>query len=144
MDSGHTSEEGALFCVELACELARVPSAVEHASRFLLEQGCTEPEIRDCELALVEGCNNAVQHAPTHARRRSVVIRVRCAPQVIELRVIDHTEGFDWPGEVALPNPETEHGRGLYLIRSVMTETQYLRSPGENTLVLRKLRTVTA
>ena len=63
-----------------------------------------------------------------------------CDRRCIELRVTDHTAGFDLPSPEILPDPGREHGRGIYLIRSVMDEVLYRRSAGENVMVMRKRR----
>jgi hypothetical protein len=59
----------------------------------------------------------------------------------VELRVTDHTDGFEWPtGELLPPGPEAEHGRGVFIIRSVMDGAFYTRGPEENTLTMWKAR----
>ena len=56
---------------------------------------------------------------------------------------IDHTAGFDWPQQAALPEADRENGRGIYLIQSLMDSSEYLQAPRENTLILRKTRGTT-
>ena len=106
---------------------------------FLTRQGCIERDVADCELALVEACNNAIQHA-NGGQAAGIEVEAFCGPRGIELRIVDHTPGFVWPANVSLPDAESERGRGLFLIQSVMSSTRYLREPGRNTLVLRKTR----
>ncbi|PYI83288.1 MAG: hypothetical protein DME26_15250 [Verrucomicrobia bacterium] len=78
------------FRLSLPCELAEVrPSAVA-VRRFLSEQGLHEEELMDCELALTEACNNAIQHVSPKARREPVEIAVTCNDSKVELRVNDH------------------------------------------------------
>ena len=127
----------------LPCELNQVRHAAQTVHRFLMEQGCGEEILTACDLALVEACNNAIKYAPENARVQPVIVDVLCNAQQIELRVTDHTLGFDWPEKIELPAPESESGRGLYLIQSLMDSAGYLRGNGENTLVLRKSRSAT-
>ena len=128
------------FRLSLPCELAEVrPSAVA-VRRFLSEQGLHEEELMDCELALTEACNNAIQHVSPKARREPVEIAVTCNDSKIELRVNDHTAGFRWPERAQLPEPECERGRGLFLIQCLMDSTGYFRGQHENSLVMRKTR----
>ena len=126
--------------LHLACDLEQVRDAIEAARRFLTEQGCAAADVLDCELALAEACNNAIKYAPPNARAQPVVVEVSCSATHIELRITDRTAGFDWPEQVALPDPDSESGRGFYLIHSVMDSAQYHRGPGKNTLVLRRKR----
>jgi serine phosphatase RsbU (regulator of sigma subunit)/anti-sigma regulatory factor (Ser/Thr protein kinase) len=124
----------------LPCELTRVREAAQTVHRFLGEQGCDEEILSACDLALVEACNNAIKYAPKSARAQSVEVEAMCHDGELELRVTDHTLGFDWPERVELPAPESESGRGLFLIQSLMDSAHYLRGKGENILILRKAR----
>jgi serine phosphatase RsbU (regulator of sigma subunit) len=91
-----------------------------------------------CELALVEACNNAIRYAPDVRKNLPIEIQVFCESTRLEMHVVDHTDGFDWPAAVELPAPEQEHGRGLFIMKSVMDEVLYLRGAAENRLILRK------
>jgi anti-sigma regulatory factor (Ser/Thr protein kinase) len=138
---GHVSStRPAVLKVELACELSQVRPAAVTARRFLLEHGCAENEALDFEMALVEACNNGIQHAAPNARHQPLCLETYCHDQFIELRLTDHTPGFDWPSKVSLPDSNSESGRGIYLIHALMDECRYLKGAGGNTLVLRKKR----
>jgi anti-sigma regulatory factor (Ser/Thr protein kinase) len=110
------------------------------ARRFLAQQGCAERELMDYELALVEACNNAVQHVGVDGRNQPIVVEILCDQAQVEFRITDHTAGFDWPMQAALPDTQRESGRGLFLISSLMDYAKYFRGPGENVLVIRKRR----
>ena len=137
--SSHLSHPRTLR-LRLACNLAEVRMAAQMARAFLAEQGCAEKELMDYELALVEACNNAIKYVADGGRQKPVLMEVLCDPHEVELRITDHTPGFEWPEKAMLPDPESESGRGLYLIRALMDYANYLRSPGENVLVLKKAR----
>jgi serine phosphatase RsbU (regulator of sigma subunit)/anti-sigma regulatory factor (Ser/Thr protein kinase) len=109
---------------------------------FLAEQGVAEKELFSYELCISEASNNAVEYAEGHARNLKPVAEALFTPSQIELRVTDHTDGFDLPEKIAAPSPLTDRGRGLFLIQSVMDEVRYLRGTKENTLVMRKKRRV--
>lgn len=122
----------------LPCNLSHVRNASQTVHQFLAEQGCGEEILTACDLALVEACNNAIQYAPESVRNRPVIVEAICNSGRLEIRITDHTRGFDWPEKIELPTPDSESGRGLFLIQSLMDSVLYLRGPGENTLVLRK------
>ncbi|HEX4263085.1 MAG TPA: SpoIIE family protein phosphatase [Verrucomicrobiae bacterium] len=124
----------------LPCELSQVHQAAQTAHRFLMEQGCNEEILTACDLAFVEACNNAIKYAPENARTQTVSVEILCHNGDLELRVADHTRGFDWPEKVELPPPESESGRGIFLIQSLMDSARYLRGTGENILIMRKSR----
>jgi serine phosphatase RsbU (regulator of sigma subunit)/anti-sigma regulatory factor (Ser/Thr protein kinase) len=122
----------------MPCELGRVRPTVLAARDFLASQGCESEELLACELALVEACNNAIRYVSDARRDLPVEIQIFCEKSRLEMHIVDHTDGFDWPERVELPEPEQENGRGLFIIQSVMDRVQYLRGSAENRLVLRK------
>lgn len=128
--------------VDLGRDIQCVRAAAERVQRFLSLHGCDDGARADCELAVVEGCNNAIKHAYPGSLEGSVVLEVVLEPSHIEIQIIDQGPGFVWPEQIKLPDPENESGRGLYLIRILMDYSAYLRGPKENILLLRKRRAV--
>ena len=138
--SSTRSEHRISLRVESACELAAVRAAVAQVSGWLAEKNFSEAELGAWELALVEAANNAVKYADAAARARPVIIEISAGERDVEVRVTDHTAGFDWPPEIKLPDENAERGRGLYLMKSLTEEIFYLRHPDQNVLVLRRAR----
>jgi serine/threonine-protein kinase RsbW len=124
--------------LQVPCELGAVRSIATQVRSFLAAQGISEKDVWACELALVEGCNNAVQNASTEQARGGINVEVDCNPECVELRINDRNQGFEWPQKVELPSPDHESGRGLYLIRSLMDDVRYIRNDSSNSLVLQK------
>src|ERR1044071_7094075 len=129
-DSAAQSLRGVALRLSLACDLTEVRPAILGVHGFLAEQGLAPAELTDCEVALAEACNNAINYA--RELSETIEIEVTCNPKRVELRVNDHTPGFIWPGRVELPDPESERGRGLYLIQSLMDGAEYFRGVGSN------------
>jgi serine phosphatase RsbU (regulator of sigma subunit)/anti-sigma regulatory factor (Ser/Thr protein kinase) len=132
------SENRALLRLEADCDYHAVRQATLAARAWLAERGVGDTELSELELLMVEAGNNAVKHARPEHRRDRIVLEITAGNQAVEIRVIDHTLGFDWPDTIELPDLESEHGRGLYLMQSLTNEANYLRSGKENTLVLRR------
>jgi len=126
--------------LEIACEFAAVRTAVTQIHAWLAEKKFPEAELGAWELALIEAGNNAVKYAPDSAKKLPVIFEVSAGDGDVEVRVTDHTAGFDWPAEIKLPESDAERGRGIYLMKSLTDEILYLRSTGKNTLVLRRAR----
>jgi serine phosphatase RsbU (regulator of sigma subunit)/anti-sigma regulatory factor (Ser/Thr protein kinase) len=124
--------------VSLACDLEAVRPACLSAVKFLAVQRVHPDHLAACELALVEACNNAILYARQECRHLPVELELVCEPPQLELHVIDHTPGFNWPLELPLPEPDSEHGRGLFIIQSLMDDAFYLRGRSENRLIMRK------
>jgi anti-sigma regulatory factor (Ser/Thr protein kinase) len=126
----------------LRLSFAPDPSSAREASlavrNFLAEQGVAERELFPYELCAAEAVNNAVEYAVGRSRGLRPVAEVLLTAEHVEMRVTDHTPGFDLADRVAPPPMDGVRGRGLFLIQSIMDEVRYLRGSDENTLVMRK------
>ncbi len=129
-----------VLALESACDLHAVRDACRQARGFMQELGLPAEDLDAWELVLVEAANNAVQNAPESARIHPIRLEVIGHPDVVEVRLTDHTEGFDFPEVAELPDDDNESGRGLFLIRTLTDEVSYLRGAGANCLILRKRR----
>lgn len=135
------AERGISNRVLFACDLAEARVATRILRAFLAEQGLQETEQFNCELCLAEACNNAVQYATTGGRNQPICAEVICHASNVEMRVIDHSDGFALQERPAEIDPHRENGRGLFIIQSLMDEVQYFRCTGSNILIMRKSRT---
>jgi serine phosphatase RsbU (regulator of sigma subunit)/anti-sigma regulatory factor (Ser/Thr protein kinase) len=126
---------------EPSIEAAREASVAVRS--FLAEQGMPEKEIFSYELCIAEACYNAIEYADTAVRSGKPVAEALFTEELIELRVTDFTPGFDLAPRIPLPAPDSERGRGLFLIQTVMDEVLYFRGSSENQLVMRKKRVAT-
>lgn len=127
-----------IFKVIVPCDLHEVRAAIANVHDFLAKNGWSADDLMSFDLVLVEACNNAIQHA--RGRTEPVTLETICDSSGVEFRIHDHTPGFDWPQSAQLPPENQEHGRGLYLIRTLMDHAGYLRGEDENILVLRKTK----
>jgi anti-sigma regulatory factor (Ser/Thr protein kinase) len=118
-------------------ELAAVRWAAEQFRRFLATHSFPVEELWACELAFVEACNNAVQHAP-EGTEMPVRVDIHLSASQLEIRLNDHAPSFEFPAKIELPRPEQEGGRGLFLIQSLMDQVRCERVEATNCLVLRK------
>lgn len=128
-----------LRCVFLP-DLASARGAAGVVRSFLASHGALEPELFACELCIAEACSNAVVYAKGTARQEPGLVDVVCSAGSLELRVTDHTPGFDWPDAFPTQPGHSDRGRGLFIIHSMMDQVLYLRSATENVLVMRKKR----
>ena len=133
----------ATLLVESESNLVAARSACRTVREFLNESGVTTEEQDALELALAGAVNNAVKYAPPEASHLPIRIEAWIEPGQTELRITDHTGGFDFPETAELPPDDSEFGRGLFLIQALTDEARYLRGRGEGCLVLRKRRQVT-
>jgi serine phosphatase RsbU (regulator of sigma subunit)/anti-sigma regulatory factor (Ser/Thr protein kinase) len=135
------AERGVSNRVVFKCDLTDARTATRILRTFLAEQGLDESELFNCELCLAEACNNAVQYVADTAAQEPVIAEAICHHTGVELRVTDHTNGFELHERPATLDPQRENGRGLFIIQSLMDEVRYYRGTQRNTLVMRKSRT---
>jgi anti-sigma regulatory factor (Ser/Thr protein kinase) len=90
---------------------------------------CIAGEEHGVELALREALNNAVVHGNRQDARKLVHVRCRCkVGSGISLAVSDQGHGFDAtaiPDAVTVENLESEHGRGIQLMKWSMDEVSF-------------------
>ena len=134
------AERGVSNRVVFKCELTAARTATRILRTFLAEQGLDETELYQCEVCLAEACNNAVEYADP-AAQSAIVAEAIYHGTGVELRVTDHTAGFELRERPAAVDPLQERGRGLFIIQSLMDDVRYYRGDGRNTLVMRKSRT---
>jgi serine phosphatase RsbU (regulator of sigma subunit)/anti-sigma regulatory factor (Ser/Thr protein kinase) len=139
-----TRSTGATCRLSLPTELEAVRDTVALAHRFLAEQNLEAQDLVACELALTEACNNAVAYSRPNSQnplkgghQASVHLELFCDAHIIEMHVIDHGSGFEWPDQIDLPDSSEEHGRGLFIIKSLMQDVSYLRGRDQNRLIMR-------
>lgn len=108
---------------------------VDRLMRLIEGSQCVSGAEPDVELALREALDNAVVHGNQENPERKVRIRCRCQPgNEISIVVTDQGEGFDF--ETILRNgitsdPDSEHGRGLQLMKAYMDDVHFERGGSE-------------
>lgn len=137
-----TSTPGRVMRITCPCDLAATREATRTLYLFLSQLGVAEDELQAWELIAAEATNNAVEYATGEALKLPVEMIVEVSPTQVELRVLDHTPGFDLPETFELPDPMAEGGRGLFLMSTLSNSLDYLRSRTQNCLVIRKIRAI--
>ncbi|MFS8880505.1 ATP-binding protein [Synechococcus sp. H55.11] len=106
--------------------------------------GIPDPIWTECQLVLAEGFTNAVRHAHRALPPSTPIdIELILMPQELELRIWDQGQEFDLEGAfrhlVANPDPESEGGRGIWLMKALSTRLSYTRqADGRNCLLIGK------
>jgi serine/threonine-protein kinase RsbW len=123
------------FSLALPRDAIGIPMVRRVLGDALRSIGVTEDCVSDILLAVSEACANAVRHGgPANRYEVTAVIgEGRC-----ELRIIDRG-----PGLVSMPERypagDTENGRGILIMQSVVDEIAFDITPGRGTTVrLRK------
>lgn len=79
----------------------------------------------DLNLVLTEAMANAIQHANVDDPAKEVHIEILLVEQRLIIRVFDFGQGFDVEQYLEPRHPLEEHGRGIYLINTIMDEISY-------------------
>ena len=91
-------------------------------------QGDREELAYHINLVLTEAMANAIRHANEGDPEKEVHITIAIRGKRLNIRVYDQGQGFDI---CSLPAPDfkslDEHGRGVYIIRSLMDQVTYRR-----------------
>ncbi len=116
--------------LELPADARLLPPTRKAVSGYLEDVGAEPEATADVVLALDEACANVIHHAfPTGSG--SFRLRAEIGDHAVTVQVEDDGVGFD-PFEATAHEPSLEDtsGRGLQMIRKLMTTVQ-LESPTE-------------
>lgn len=90
-------------------------------------------------LVLTEAMSNVILHANAENPERQVHISIAIVDHSLVIKVYDEGSGFD-VGSVHCPGQKTleEHGRGIFIIRSLMDRVTYRQHNGGHVLEMIK------
>ena len=89
-------------------------------------------------LVLTEAMANAIQHANVGDPAKEVHLEISIDAQRLHIRAYHFGVGFDVKQYIEPRHPLDEHGRGIYLIHTIMDEISY--QPTENGHVLEMVK----
>ena len=92
----------------------------------------------DLNLVLTEAMANAIQHANEGDPAKEVHIEISIVDQRLIIQVFDCGQGFNVQQYIEPRHPLDEHGRGVYLIHTIMDEISYLPTDNGHVLKLTK------
>jgi serine/threonine-protein kinase RsbW len=116
-------------------EVRAISPLVDRLMRLIEGSQCVPGEEFAVELALREALNNAVVHGNREDPETKVHIRCRCQPgKELSIVVTDQGKGFDFEkviGNGIATDPNSEHGRGIQLIKTYMDDLHFERGGSE-------------
>jgi serine/threonine-protein kinase RsbW len=127
-------------------EVRAISPVVDRLMRLVEGSQCVPRKEFDIELALREALENAVVHGNQENPETKVHIRCRCQPgKEISIVVTDQGKGFDFEkiaGNDIASDPDSEHGRGIQLMKAYMDDVHFERGGSEVHLRKRSPNTV--
>lgn len=119
----------------LPSTIEAISPAVDNMMRSLKENCCPPEEAFAVEMVIREALANAVIHGNRQNPQKKVRVCCACDPQRGILIVVkDQGNGFDSSrvlSPVRRQQIHSEHGRGIYLIRSLVDEVQFRHGGSE-------------
>jgi serine/threonine-protein kinase RsbW len=116
-------------------EIHLISPLVEWLMGLIAASRCVSGKEDYVELALREALCNAMLHGNRLHARKLVHIRCRCEScKGVYIVVSDQGEGFDprtLPDPLAVENLESEHGRGIHLMKLAMDKVSFERGGTE-------------
>ena len=116
-------------------KIQAISPLVDRLMRLIEGSQCVPGEEFDVELALREALENAVVHGNQEDPETKVHVRCRCQPhEEISIVVTDQGKGFDFEktaGNGITTDPDSEHGRGIQLMKAYMDEVRFERGGSE-------------
>ncbi len=115
------------FTLCLPREEASVP-IVRHLCGACLERlGVLEECVADIELAVTEACTNVLKHATGDEEYK---VTVKVSESTCDIQVLDQGAHFDHSVLGASPpRLDQEGGRGVYLMRAMVDDLQFVAQP---------------
>jgi len=107
--------------------LGAVDAALQDLAR---EFSFSEDALNDVSTALVEACSNAIEHGNKFSKERRVRVAIRFSGNRFSARVTDEGDGFDFESGLdddSPPDPLSERGRGLMIMKAFTDELTYRR-----------------
>lgn len=103
--------------------------------------GISSETIDNIILAVDEACTNIIKHAYKLSPQGEIIVRIDYDETKFTVTIIDYGKSFE-PNKVPLPDLQKyyrEHrvgGLGMYLIKSLMDDVEYISVPGKYNQVL--------
>ncbi|OEU74810.1 MAG: anti-sigma factor [Desulfuromonadales bacterium C00003068] len=90
-------------------------------------------------LVLTEAMANAIKHANQNDPNKEVHITINVSQNNLCIKVYDQGQGFDIRDvNIIEPDPTKDHGRGVFLIHSLMDSVSYTRCEHGHVLEMNK------
>jgi serine/threonine-protein kinase RsbW len=122
------------ICWSIPSKVKAISPCVDRLMRMITKSKCVPGEEQDVELALREAIGNAVIHGNRENPAKRVHIRCRSRrPGALFIAVRDEGNGFSpkQSEKSALATADSDHGRGILLMRAYMDTVRYSRARSE-------------
>ena len=140
--SGNFHSTGPLLQIEqsIRSEVSAISPLVDKFMAFIKKCQCARGNEIDVEISLREALANSVVHGNREDPGKNIYVSCSCVPdEEVSIVVRDEGSGFsstELPDPTAAEQLRSMHGRGIYLMKSLMDEVRFER--GGTTVYMRK------
>jgi len=93
-----------------------------------------EEEVQDIKTAVGEACDNAIEHGKSD---KGIEVHYHLTMEELRIEITDYGPGFDSTGMgEEPPDPFSERGRGIFLMKALMDRVEIYSKPGEGAMVI--------
>lgn len=113
---------------KLPTDIKKIIPFVTNISKKVLLLTKSKDESFKVKLALEEALTNAMRHGNALNKDKLVSIKIKANKEIIVMDVRDEGKGFDFrnlPNPTSPDNVNRPSGRGVFLIRRLMTKTEF-------------------
>lgn len=129
--------------LEINSKAHNVPTLAAALRGVMQSLDVSRADAEQIVLGAVETINNSVRHA--YGNDRSGIVRLGCTvhrspPEKLDIVITVSDKGppLEPPDRPELPGPDSESGRGWFIINACFDRVDYHRSDGTNTILLHK------
>jgi len=122
---------------DLPADLELAPEVALRLRLYCFHRGLDAQTWTRVEVALVEGLNNAIEHGCRGVSQARIRVRWSWTDEMLEIQILDPGKFRPGPAAAQLPEELAEHGRGMFLMSSLMDSVRHELLEGGHALVLR-------
>ena len=124
--------------ITIPSSLDYLPKVDEYVEGKLRKLGVDKDRLADIAVSVTEAVTNAVLHGNQNDLKKKVQIELKADSSRVEITVEDEGNGFN-PESIQSPVEEgnllKEAGRGIFILKSLMDEVDFIISPRKGTIV---------
>jgi len=113
---------------KLPSRLEMIPQFVPAVIEKLEKSGLSKEELFDVKLCLDEALVNAIKHGNKFSLEHHIEVEAEITGDSLIIQVRDRGQGYDYtkiPNPTEKSNLEKNHGRGVFLIKTLMDKVEH-------------------
>jgi serine/threonine-protein kinase RsbW len=134
----NSGEAASFGQITIPSSLDYLPKVDQYVERKLRKLRVDKNKLVDIAISVTEAVTNAVKHGNKNDPKKKVQIKLKKDASRVEITVKDQGNGFN---PESIPNPIEEKnllkevGRGIFILKSLMDEVDFIMQPQKGTTV---------